>query len=109
MLRFERLLLADEQSFVPRLTTGADAYRHGGSSAIPPTASLFRERFIYDEQPFLRGYERATGRFWRKAAVGKTRDFGYRIILVGRRKRPSIGEAMAVSVYVVRYAAGTNV
>jgi hypothetical protein len=37
----------------------------GGSSAIPPTASLFRERFIYDEQPFLRGYERATGRFWR--------------------------------------------
>src|SRR5260370_41356062 len=69
MLRFERLLQADEQSFVPRLTTGADAYRHGGSSAIPPTASLFRERFIYDEQPFLRGYERATGRFWRKAAV----------------------------------------
>jgi hypothetical protein len=69
MLRFERLLLADEQSLVPRLTTGADAYRHGGSSAIPPTASLFRERFIYDEQPFLRGYERATGRFWRKAAV----------------------------------------
>src|SRR5882762_8208969 len=67
MLRFERLLLADEQSLVPRLTTGADAYRHGGSSAIPPTASLFRERFIYDEQPFLRGYERATGRFWRKA------------------------------------------
>jgi hypothetical protein len=47
MLRFERLLLADEQSFVPRLTTGADTtYRHGGSSAIPPTASLFRERFI---------------------------------------------------------------
>src|SRR5882757_6290453 len=41
----------------------------GGSSAIPPTASLFRERFIYDEQPFLRGYERATGRFWRKAAA----------------------------------------
>jgi len=41
----------------------------GGSSAIPPTASLFRERFIYDEQPFLRGYERATGRFWRKADV----------------------------------------
>src|SRR6266550_9070867 len=37
----------------------------GGSTAIPPTASLFRERFIYDEQPFLCGYERATGRFWR--------------------------------------------
>jgi hypothetical protein len=69
MLRFERLLLADEQSFVPRLTTGADAYRHGESSTIPPTASLFRERFIYDEQPFLRGYERATGRFWREAAI----------------------------------------
>src|SRR2546430_15072738 len=29
MLRFERLLLADEQSFVPTLTTWADAYRHG--------------------------------------------------------------------------------
>jgi hypothetical protein len=67
MLRFERLLLADEQSFVPRLTTGADECRHGGSSAIPPAASLFPERFIYDEQPFVRGYGRATGRFWREA------------------------------------------
>ncbi len=39
MLRFERLLLADEHSLVPRLlTTGADAtYRHEGSSAIPPS------------------------------------------------------------------------
>jgi hypothetical protein len=48
MLRFERLLLADEHSLVPRLlTTRADAtYRHEGSSAIPPTAALFRERFI---------------------------------------------------------------
>ena len=26
---------------------------------------------FYDEQPFLRGYERATGRFWRKAAVSQ--------------------------------------
>jgi hypothetical protein len=47
----------------------------GGSSAIPPTASLFRERFIYDEQPFLRGYERATGRFWREADVRQTGHF----------------------------------
>jgi hypothetical protein len=48
----------------------------GGSSAIPPTASLFRERFIYDEQPCLRGYERATGRFWRKAEEARTVQFG---------------------------------
>jgi hypothetical protein len=48
----------------------------GGSSAIPPTASLFRERFIYGEQPFLRGYERATGRFWREAAVHQKADVG---------------------------------
>jgi hypothetical protein len=48
----------------------------GGSSAIPPTASLFRERFIYDEQPFLRGYERATGRFWREADKTVVASFG---------------------------------
>jgi hypothetical protein len=49
----------------------------GGSSAIPPTASLFRERFIYGEQPFLRGYERATGRFWRKADVRQDAAVSY--------------------------------
>lgn len=49
----------------------------GGSSGIPPTASLFRERFIYDEQPFLRGYERATGRYWREAVIGRKADVRY--------------------------------
>jgi hypothetical protein len=47
MFRFKRLLLADQQSFIPRFITPVErTYTHGGSSAIPPTASLYRERFI---------------------------------------------------------------
>src|ERR1700730_4409255 len=34
----------------------------------PPRRSFVSGSF-YDERPFLRDYERGTGRFWRKAAV----------------------------------------
>jgi hypothetical protein len=39
--------LADEQSLIPRSLVSADrTYKHGGSSATPPSASLYRERII---------------------------------------------------------------
>jgi hypothetical protein len=45
MLGLKRFLLADEQSFVPRSLASTDgACGHTGSSAIPPSASLYRER-----------------------------------------------------------------
>jgi len=45
MLGLKRFLLADEQSFVPRLSASTDgACGHTGSSAFPPSASLYRER-----------------------------------------------------------------
>jgi len=70
----------------------------GGSSAIPPTASLFRERFIYDEQPFLRGYERATGRFWRKAAgQGHVRSWRDSVAKVDNRTTPKISQKLIFS------------
>src|SRR5450755_2131081 len=44
----KRLLLADEQSFVPRSLASIDgACGHTGSSAIPPSASLYRERMTF--------------------------------------------------------------
>src|ERR1700686_4852137 len=73
MLRFERLLLADEQSFVPRLTTGADTTGMGDPPpSRPPRRSLVSGSFN-DERPFFRVYEGATGHFWRKAAVDRFR------------------------------------
>jgi hypothetical protein len=72
MLRFERFFLADEQSLIPRSLVFADrAYKHGGSSASPPSASRYRERTIYNDQSNLvrPKAEFPTGRFWRKAAV----------------------------------------
>jgi hypothetical protein len=50
VLRFERLFLADEQSLIPRSLAFANrGYKHGGSSASPPSASLYRERIIYND------------------------------------------------------------
>jgi hypothetical protein len=50
VLRFERLFLADEQSLIPRsLVSAGGAYEHGGSSATPPSASLYRERIFYSD------------------------------------------------------------
>jgi hypothetical protein len=47
MLRFERFFLADEQSLIRRSLVSADGtYKRGGSSATPPSASLYRERII---------------------------------------------------------------
>jgi hypothetical protein len=45
VLRFERFFLADEQSLIPRSLISADkTYKHGDSSATPPSASLFGKR-----------------------------------------------------------------
>ena len=50
VLRLERFLLSDAQTFVPRSLTSVDTtYRHRGSSATPPSASLYRERIIYND------------------------------------------------------------
>src|SRR5437764_10347825 len=49
MLGLKRFLLADEQSFVPRSLASTDgACGHTGSSANPPTTSLFRERMTLE-------------------------------------------------------------
>lgn len=76
MFRFEGLLLADQQSFVPGFLTSADeTCRHGGSSAIPPSASLYRERSTLSRLALLEPSKDpfATGRFWLKA-VNRTGD-----------------------------------
>src|SRR6266436_7578047 len=50
VLRLERFLLADEQSLVPRSLASVDrTCRHRGSSATPPSASLYRERNIHTD------------------------------------------------------------
>src|SRR5258708_4485672 len=50
VLRFERFFLADEQSPIPRSLVSADGtYKHGGSFATQPSASLYRERIIYND------------------------------------------------------------
>jgi hypothetical protein len=59
MLRLERFLLADEQSFVPRSLASVDrTYRHSGSSAIPPSASLCGERIGYTDREVRLSLER---------------------------------------------------
>jgi hypothetical protein len=71
VLRFERFVLADEQSLIPRSLVSTDRrYKHGGSSATPPSASLYRERIITTEQSGSPQTEFATDRFWRKTDVG---------------------------------------
>jgi hypothetical protein len=84
MFGLKRLLLADEQSFVPRSLTSADgACGHTGSSAIPPSASLLRERITLCRVNSLAPTKVfATGRFWRKADSDWPKFSGgrYRII-----------------------------
>ena len=75
VLRLKRFLLADEQSLVPRLLASVDrTCRHRGSSATPPSASLYSERMTLvptDHSGFP--HERAHyDRFWRKAVVSQT-------------------------------------
>jgi hypothetical protein len=71
VLWLKRFLLADEQPFVPRSLASVDrTYRHRGSSAIPPSASLYRERMTLYRVSRLALLRLATDRFWREAAVG---------------------------------------
>ena len=72
MLGLKRFLLADEQSFVPRLSASTDgACGHTGSSAIPPSASLYRERITVEptEHSGVAMYVLTIGCFWRKGVI----------------------------------------
>ena len=72
MLELKRFLLADEQSFVPRLSASTDgACGHTGSSAIPPSASLYRERITVEptEHSGVAMYVLTIGCFWRKGVI----------------------------------------
>ena len=71
MLRLERFLLADEQSFVPRSLALVDrTYRHRGPPPPrPPRRSIASVSFIPTEQSGSPKKVIATGYFWREAAA----------------------------------------
>jgi hypothetical protein len=52
---------------------------HGQMKPEQLEIASFVSGSFYDERPFLRVYEGATGRFWRKAAARKMSRYGTRV------------------------------